>query len=308
MYFFKYILNYFFLIHDNMKEKISLMQQVLDKMSDTKHSKADVKELEDLVKVPKTEKGDNVPHTQIFKEGYQQQIDLLHLPMAPFGYRYLLTVVDLHSKLLDGEQLKGKEPKQIVTAIKKIYERKILQIPRKIVADNGSEFNGVFETYCEDNSIILRKTEVNRHRQNSIVEAANKKVGLILIKLLSLDETKSKKLEKNWVKYLRDVIDVLNKNRKKPITTEISETPIITKENHNILSVGQHVRTLLNYSSDITGKKMLGVRGGDVRFSNVKTISQIVLKAGLPPLYEVDHEPNTLYTIQQLQIIKPMVV
>ena len=106
------------------------------------------------------------------------------------------------------------------------------------------------------------------------------------------------------MKYLRNTIDVLNENRGKPIEHEITESPIIIKHNDVILPIGQQVRTLLNYSSDITGKKQMGVRGGDVRWSGIKKISNIIMKDGYPPMYEVNNESNTLYTSQQLQTLR----
>ena len=77
-----------------------MIQQVLNKTGDKnkKYSSEEVKELEELVKVPQKEKGNNMPKLQIFKDGYLHEIDLLFLPTAPFGFKYLLTAVDAHSK------------------------------------------------------------------------------------------------------------------------------------------------------------------------------------------------------------------
>ena len=64
--------------------------------------------IHELTKIPPREAGDNMPHYQIFTEGYLQQADLLFMPTDAFGFKYALVVVDAHSRKLDAEPIKIK--------------------------------------------------------------------------------------------------------------------------------------------------------------------------------------------------------
>ena len=42
-----------------------------------------------------------MPHMQVFKPNHLEQADLLFMPTGAFGYKYILVIVDAHSKKCD---------------------------------------------------------------------------------------------------------------------------------------------------------------------------------------------------------------
>ena len=61
-----------------------------------------------------------------------QQADLLHIT-EDRGYKYILVVVDDHSKKIDAEKLRDKNAVSVAKAFEKIYLRGILQLPKDII-------------------------------------------------------------------------------------------------------------------------------------------------------------------------------
>jgi hypothetical protein len=80
--------------------------------------------------------------------GYNYMADLLYLPTAKFGFKYLLTMVDLATDKFDMEPLKDKDSQIVLNAMLKIFKRGILKEPKySIKTDNGTEFKGIFHWY-----------------------------------------------------------------------------------------------------------------------------------------------------------------
>ena len=263
--------------------------------------------IHELTKIPPREAGDNMPHYQIFKEGYLQQADLLFMPTDAFGFKYALVVVDAHSRKLDAEPIKNKDSSTIIKAFTKIYKRGILKYPIIIGFDPGSEFkNKEVKSYFTDHDVYVKYGQVNRHRQQSLVEGKNYILGINLNKIMNAKELETGKTSKQWTKYLPKLIELLNKNLPKPITKAISDTPIITKENQNILSEGDKVRVALDYPKSASNDTRLSgrFRAGDLRFDKkIEKIEQVNIKPGFPPLYQVEDHQGVNYTSQQLQPI-----
>ena len=55
-------------------------------------------ELKQLTIIPQKEKNNEMPHMQVFKPNHLEQADLLFLPTAALGFKYILVIVDAHSK------------------------------------------------------------------------------------------------------------------------------------------------------------------------------------------------------------------
>ena len=154
-----------------------------------------------------------MPHYQIFKEGYLQQADLLFMPTDAFGFKYALVVVDAHSRKLDAEPIKNKDSSTIIKAFTKIYKRGILKYPTIMGFDPGSEFkNKEVKSYFTDNDVYVKYGQVNRHRQQSLVEGKNYILGINLNKIMNAKELETGKTSKQWTKYLPKLIELLNKN------------------------------------------------------------------------------------------------
>ncbi len=270
---------------------------------------SNTKLLSELHKIPKKETGDNMPTFQNFKEHFTNQADILYLPTAKYGYKYLLVVVDAHTRHFDAEPLKQKDSFSTLQAFRKIYDRELIKMPKVIEVDDGSEFKGDVKKYFVDNDVFVRTAMTNRHRQQALVESKNYLIGRVIFHLLNLNELNNKKTSKDWYKSsdeFRKLVNVINDNIKfKPITEQPSDNLKITKDNKILLPEGTKVRVTLDYPEDVAhGKRLIGkFRAGDIRFSkDIKTIEWIVLKPNQPPMYRVSGE-HILRTRQQLQVV-----
>lgn len=267
-----------------------------------------IKELKQLKKRPAEEKGDDIPRFQNFIPWYNAQADLIFLPTAKFGFKYLLVVVDLQSKKFDCEPLKDKYADVVAKAFLKIYKRDILKkYPHFLSVDPGTEFKGEFKDLMKELNIKLIVGATGRHRMQALVENKNSSIGKVLFAFLDYNELKTGKRSVDWYQtkeHFRKVVAEMNKESKsKPTTENLSDKPFVSKANKDLLDVGQEVRVLLDEPLDIASKKKLSgkFRATDIRWSlDIKKIKWVVLNPGYPPMYRVSGE-NHLRTIQQLQ-------
>jgi transposase InsO family protein len=272
----------------------------------------------DLFKIPKTDKINDIPHIKnnIKQLNYIHQADILYLPTSQFGYKYCLVVCDVSNSKLDAVALKHKQSNNIIKAFEKIYKKnKILQKPLIIQFDSGSEFkNSDVKQYLKNNDISYRYTKVNRHRQNSIVENANKRLGTLIIKFQAFKELKNKKKSTAWHLILHKFIEHLNSKVKKPSTIDIADDIAGNGENVEILELETPVRNILDYPISNVNKKRIDskFRSGDVRWNDeIKYIKHIILNPNMPPMYLLNKSGNknsidgsVAYTKNQLQVVK----
>jgi len=275
----------------------------------------DVDEIIQLHKKPKPEKRDEGPTFQDLIPNYTHQADILHLPTAKFGYKYLLVVVDDNTRKFDAYPLKIVSSLAVLNGFKNIYKNsEFLELPHhNIEFDNGTAFHGDVEQYFNNMGIHIRYASTNRHRQQALVEAKNHLIGNIIFQLLNIKELKDnkknsiKKSAVDWYKskkHFESLIDSINEHQTtKPLKTQIKDTPILTTFNKNLLNVGDRVRVLLDYPINISHeKKLIGkFRCADIRWSpDTNKIELTALKPGEPPMYRVSRE-NFLRTLNQLQ-------
>lgn len=267
--------------------------------------KEDVDLLHQLHKTPQAEKGKDMPTFQDFKPNFRHQADLLFLPTAKFGFKYLLVVVDDATRHFDAEPLKGKDASMVTNALKRIYKRDILQKPKLVEVDDGTEFKGQFKKYLNSEHIIERTAETARHRQQALVESKNHIIGKVLNYIMNLKEIENKKTSTDWYrseKEFRELIKNMNDHISyKP--KKGSDNILVSKNNKDLLIKGTKVRVLLDYPIDIANeRRQIGkFRAGDIRWSKeIHTVEWNVLEPNQPPLYKVSGE-NILRTIQQLQ-------
>ena len=71
------------------------------------------------------------------------------------GIKYLLVAVDVLSRYVRVEPLKSKDAKETLKAFKKMTKTKK---PQKLWVDKGSEFKGVFKTFCDKKDIQIYST------------------------------------------------------------------------------------------------------------------------------------------------------
>ena len=76
---------------------------------------------------------------QVFKPDYLEQADLLFMPTGAFGHKYILVIVDAHTKKCDAEAIKNKLSSTVMKALIKIYKRGIIKQAKVISVDGGSD-------------------------------------------------------------------------------------------------------------------------------------------------------------------------
>ena len=149
------------------------------------------KQYNKLYKIPNVDRGDDVPHiyNNILQPNFYHQADVLHLPTDVGNYSYLVVVVDVSNSKCDMEPIRTVDSRNVVNALKKIYSRHILEQPKVLQMDKGSEFlNELIKKYCEDSNIDTHYNLTNRHRQQSMVEGRNMAIAKNILRWQSYIE------------------------------------------------------------------------------------------------------------------------
>ena len=267
---------------------MSLFQDFIKKSTDKSYKN------NKLFTIPMKEKPIETPHIKnnIREANYLHQVDLLYLPTDKFGYKYAVVVVDVFNSKSDAEPLKSKTSLAVKGALEKIYKRNILEYPILIQFDSGSEFKGQVKTFFNEKSVSVKYTLTNRHRQNSIVEHKNKDIGGIIMKFQNMLELEKNKPVKEWVKYLPEIIEHLNKNIPKQNEKTLLDGDIqTTKRTEELLKIGDKVLVKLDYSINAFDKTKLDekFRSGDIRWNpKIRTIGKIILNPNMPPMYQLN--------------------
>ena len=154
---------------------------------------------------------------KVFQAGTVWQADLIYMP-EDNGYNFILTVVDVASRAVDGEPLKGRTSQHVIEGFEQIFKRKYLSKGVKyLYTDPGSEFkNEAFRSFMEDeNGIIVRHTMTARKNQMGIVEYYNHIFTKVLGTRMTSEELDTGIENKNWVTALPRIIEVLNSSEEK---------------------------------------------------------------------------------------------
>jgi hypothetical protein len=281
------------------------MNKILQDLNVYKSSKGNQDLVKLLTKTPPKEPRNIAPTTYTPKPNVADQADLLYLP-SDHGYKYLLVVVDLYNRKVDAEPLKNKTSALTYKALDKIYKRDIIGRPLRLEVDPGKEFKGEFYEHFHKILDIVYKV-AGRHRQQSVVETKNYQIGKILNAKMLNEEINNNKTSRSWIKSIKEVIRLMNLYLSHEPTEITVDTPVKTnKFTSDLLPNGTKVRIQLdNPESYVDGKKLHGkFRAGDIRYSKeIHTITQLYLRPGQPPMYQVDNNRKVAYTKYQLQVI-----
>ncbi len=280
------------------------------------------------------------PHQQVVKSkafnkvkdivnltpGFNYMSDLLFLPTASYGYKYLLVLVDLASNKFDIQEIKDKESNTVLKSMQKIFERGILKKPEySLKTDSGSEFKGVFHKWLYDESILHRVSPQGYHQGLANVENLNKQLGRIIMTWLSDKEQKKGKVSKNWLPLVpiirkelneaRDITDTLPKDMSKYIYPQPDDSIVvgINKNGNEIhkpieskFREGDEVYYYLTHPIDSMGKKQNTPqrRQGDINWSrHPAQISNVYLMGTIP--FTNKKEMTDLKPKKVLKIVKP---
>lgn len=265
----------------------------------------------DLTKKPK-DKG--LLHHQAFDKDATHQADLLYLPDDD-GFKYVLSVVDVATRIADAEALKNRTADTISKAFKKIWKRKALDKPIFLKVDDGSEFKGNFNNFVKRNGIKLIRGKPGRSRSQALVEYINLVIGKSIMIKQGNDELVDDIENTEWKNDLKPIIeeynkfitlnDTLNKDKGKPSRKEkiYKELKNIPPPPPDMLEVGQKVRIPLDKPENINNKRLSGkFRVGDRRYE--KEPRKIVdVLVGNPIVYTVEGLEHTVYPREALLIV-----
>jgi hypothetical protein len=155
-------------------------------------------------------------------EGYNQMIDILHLPTDKFGYNKLLVIVDIATDAFDIEKMRGESVDETLTAFHKIMKRGIVKFPyASVLTDGGSSFKGYFHKYLYDRGVNHRTARVGRHKQLSNVDNLCRQLGDVFNGIMNKKEAETGKQSKAWTYAIDDVREKLNVYRK----SRVKKTP-----------------------------------------------------------------------------------
>jgi len=237
--------------------------------------------------------------------------DILMLPVTKNKFRYVLSVVDLASDEFDIEPLKKKDSKTVLNAIKKIFNRRYLNIPdASIQTDKGTEFKGIFNEYFYNKNIIHKTALKGRHKQMSNVESLNRQLSKLFNGYMNSVELQTGEEYNEWVDVIDIVRDELNKIRKKKTYTKkeyiqkiVPNIGIFEPDDDPKFDIGDIVYRKLDIPQNARGDDMSGgFREGDFRYDKVprKIIKTLYYNGKVSYRYVLEGFPQVSYTEKEL--------
>ena len=142
----------------------------------------------------------------IMVPNFLHQVDVLYLPTDPSGFKYLLTIIDVHNSLVGAYPMKFMKTESIIRALNHIYENsRYLRYPKILQGDNQFKIKEIKE-WAKEKKVQMKFTLPNRHRQNAHVERFNQEIGLDLFKLMLDKEITTGRTSKEWVKFMMELL------------------------------------------------------------------------------------------------------
>lgn len=245
--------------------------------------------------------------------GNNQQIDILYLPTTRFGYKYLLTCVDLANDACDFEPMKTKTPVSVLNAYREINGREYIRLAKvTVTSDSGTEFKGVFQEYLNKHNVFHRVTVPDRHKQTANVENLNKQLGRFIMGYLNAIEEKTQITAKNWLPILGIIRDEINNARIKKVPKDLNTYvyPVrdCINENNEHVKAKFKINDMVYFKSEVPldalGNKQptKNFRVGDRRYNlhPRKIVKIFYYPAPIYYRYMLENMPNVTYTQQEL--------
>ncbi len=269
-----------------------------------------------LLEIPPKENKKASAFFPILDKNGTHQADLLIMPEDK-KYNYILAIVDVGSRLVDAEALKTKT--DLLDAIKKIYNRDILDFPKRLEVDDGSEFKGRVAQFIKSKNIMIRVAKPGRHRSQAVVERYNYLIGHALLKRMLAQEVLTGDQNNEWVDDLPGLITYINSyadKRVKRVKKKMKGEPLANipkgKKHEDIIPIGTKVRLKLYAPvSATTGKQVFGnFRSADIRYDpQIRTIKKFLINQDAPVMYFLNHPKKkdemeiVPYSRHELQIV-----
>lgn len=234
------------------------------------------------------------------------QADLLFMPNDG-GFKYALVVVDVATGITDAEALKSKGSDEVADGLKKIYTKKlhILNKPRLLQVDPGSEFKGDTAELAQKMQIYIRYGKTGRSRQQALVESRNGTIAKALFMRMASEEILNGEPSTEWVFFLPEILRGINKDLSHKADPDHEYGDVID-DGKALLQIGSHVRIQLDKPRGLLGEKKLSgaFRKTDIRWSTeIYKIEDIQLIPDQPVFYKLENLPYVFYTRYQLQTV-----
>lgn len=239
-------------------------------------------------------------------EDYNFMADLIEMPETKNKNKYILVMVDLATNEFDIEPLKSKTSEEVLEGSKRMFKRPYLKTPyASIRTDNGKEFMGVFQKWCNNEHIFHKFNIPNRHTQLATIDSLCNQLERLFIGYMNSKEEQTGKEYKNW----DDITDKVRKgfNKIRNVKTgkfDINDYPVFKAFNTPRFKINQAVHYKLDTPENALGHKQptSKFRTGDYRYSKEpKQIKQILYMNDEPYFrYILDGLPNVSYSEYQL--------
>ena len=202
----------------------------------------------------------------------------IKLPKYNRGYKYILVVIDVFTKMVYIKPLKRKE-EAVANAFRDIVEK--YGAPNRLSSDNGGEFVGKhFQKVLKDHDITHQTCEPDDHKAQSVVERVNRTLREKIFSFMDQYDTYV------WIDEVQDIVDAYNNTYHNTIKMKPSKVtkkneldvyqrvfnPAVYDEPEQVFKIGDRVRVR---RKDTTFQK-----GSEQRYSRrVHTVTD-VRKAG----------------------------
>lgn len=185
-----------------------------------------------------------VPH-QMFQ--FQADLaDMRSLAKSNYGYKYILTVIDVLSRYAWAIAIKSKKPHEIVKCFRKIFSE---QKPLYLQTDRGKEFvNGTFKKFLDEEKVKFFTTR-NQTIKCALVERFNRTLKNRIFRYMTSHNTK------RWVQHLSDIAESYNNSLHRSIKT----TPFkAVSMDSSFLFKNSYSKTIMNIRDDDKDKFLFG--------------------------------------------------
>ena len=125
------------------------------------------------------------------------------------GYPYLLIAVDVLSRFVRVQPIKSKSLRAVKEAFRKMLTKEPGKFPFKIWTDQGSEFRGDFEEFCNQNHIEIYHTFSDS--RSSLAERCIRTLKTVLYKVF--EENGSYK----YISFIQKLVKLLNARKNRSI-------------------------------------------------------------------------------------------
>ncbi|CAI4220402.1 unnamed protein product, partial [Auanema sp. JU1783] len=127
-------------------------------------------------------------------------VDMQNVKKANDGYAYILTMIDVYTRMIYVEPLKTKRGTEVATAFEKVFKE---FTPIQLITDNGVEF---YNSHCKAlfDSLSIAHGSTSSSQKAAMIERANRTIKTRLSKYMYY------KNDDRWIHVIQDVVNGIN--------------------------------------------------------------------------------------------------